>query len=695
MGSSNTKMQRATSVEELIENGIRLAKSGLFNEAEDSFIQALIKNQTDAGALCQLALVYMHQKKFDGAICMSQRAIKFHSNLPAACEILGIAFEKKGQALELTNQLSEAEDCYKNALQQNPLLFVSIYRLAHLKLNQGLNEEAIMHLIKVIEIKPDLVEPYVDLAIILEQQGNLQGALSYCKEAVKIKPNYPAAYVGMGLILKDLHDIKGAVKCYKRALEINPDIGKAHLNLGKLLMEQGKLEEAFQHFEKLMECKDENLCNSCCHMGNLLCKMNKFEDALVYYKRAIEIDPSFSAVHINLAVVLENLNDFESAIKHHKIAIDLDPSWADAHFAFGKTLMKMGDYENAEKICATAIKLDPKSPNSYLMMANICMKKRKCAEAAAYYKRAFQMYDKHEDKVTEMLKKLVSQEDPNKLYSQLQVIGQGGYSVVHLAEEIETGNKLALKIINFSENMKKELLLSEILAMKGTTHENVVVYIDSYLVGKDQLWIAMEYLEGGPLSNIIYLCELSESQIAAVCKEVLQGIKFLHSLGIVHRDIKSSNILLGMNGQVKIADFGLCAQIAPELLRSTYAGTPCWAAPEVLDGKRYGDKVDIWSFGVVIVEMIDSKPPIDVFAKIMKNDRVTAIKTDRVSTNCQIFLEKCLQMDPSKRASALELLEHQFLSFADNLSDLVPIIEKAKGRTSLFLEGGYISETFV
>ncbi|GAB6030270.1 p21 protein (Cdc42 Rac)-activated kinase [Chamberlinius hualienensis] len=616
---------------------------------------------------------------FDEAIRMSKRAIELNPNSSQACKVLVIALEGKGISLEKNNQLSEAEECYKNALQQDPETFVSLHSLSRLKRNQGLNEEAISLLLKVIEIKPAFIEAYYELAKILHQEGKLQEALSYCKEAVRIKPNYPAAYASMGHILKDLQDIKGSIKCYKHALEIDPEFTTARLHLGILLMDQGKLDEAFQYFEKSMDCKDDRfLCNSYCHMGFLLCKMNKHEDALVYYKKAIEIDPTFRVAHSSVAIVLEKLNDFENAIKHHQIAIELDPSCAEGHFQFGRTLMKMGDHENAEKSCATVIKLNPKFSNAYLMMANICMKRRKYAEAAAYRTTAFELLDKQNDKVTEMLKKLVNEEDPNKLYNKIKVIGKGGFGEVHLAEEIETGKKLALKIITFNEKAKKESFMSEILVMKGNTHDNLVVYLDSYLVGKDQLWIAMEYLEGGPLSNIIYPCKLSELQIASICKELLQGLKFLHSLGIVHRDIKSSNILLGMNGQVKIADFGLCAQVAPEILRSTFACTPCWAAPEILHGKPYGDKVDIWSFGIVIIEMVDRKPPIDVFAKIMRNDKVTISQQHSVSVNCNLFLDKCLQFDPSKRASAVELLDHQFLSSVDNLDTFVPLIEKAQ-----------------
>ncbi|GAB6030269.1 hypothetical protein CHUAL_005944 [Chamberlinius hualienensis] len=682
MSSLNNNMQRTKSVEELVRNGISLVESGSLIAAEASFTKALKKKPNDFDIVLHLAQLYKSQRKLEESLTMCQRAFGLNPKSSRARNALVSAVEDVGMVFEFINKLPEAEECYKVAIEINPHTFISLHKLAFLKRNQGLIDEAIPLLLKVIEIKPDSTEHYIELAKIFKHQGKLQEALSYCKGALRIKPNYLPAYVGMGHILKDLQDINGSIKCFKHAIEIYPELTAAHFQLGKLFMDQGKLEEAFQHFEKLMDCKDdENLCTYCCHMGTILSQMKKYEDALVYFKKAIEIDPTCVIAHSCVASMLDKLNDFENAIKHHKIAIKLDPSssvTSTAYFVFGKTLMKMGDYENAEKICATAINLNPNSPNYYVMMANICMERRKYAEARVHCKTAFQLLDKQNDKVTEMLKKLVNEEDPNKLYNKIKVIGKGGFGEVHLAEEIGTGKKLALKIITFNEKAKKESFMSEILVMKGNTHDNLVVYLDSYLVGKDQLWIAMEYLEGGSLSNIIYLCKLSELQIAAICKEILQGLKFLHSLGIVHRDIKSSNILLGMNGQVKIADFGLCAQVAPEILRSTFACTPCWAAPEVLHGKPYGDKVDIWSFGIVIIEMVDRKPPIDVFAKIMRNDKVTISQQHSVSVNCNLFLDKCLQVDASKRASAVELLDHPFLSSVDNLDTLVPLIEKAQ-----------------
>ncbi|GAB6030271.1 p21 protein (Cdc42 Rac)-activated kinase [Chamberlinius hualienensis] len=604
-------------------------KSGLLNKAETSFNEALKINPTDPATQCQLALVYIDQRKFDEAIRVSRQANKLHPNLSYTHVVLG-------QALEKNNQLSEAEECYENAIQLDPQNFNYLHSLSLIK----------------------------QKLVIFNQQGNFQDALSYCKEAVRIKPSFLEAHMIMGSILRKLDDIKGSVKCYEIAVEINPDSAVAHNCLGLLLMEMGKHEEAFQHFKKSIDLKDKNRHTSYCNMDHLLSRMGKFEDAVIYYNKAIKIDPKYAVGHSGVAVTYEKLKDFENALKHHQIAIE--------------TLVKIGDYENAEESFATAINLNENLVNNYMMMAEMFMKLRRYQEAATHCKKAFLLLKYEDDKVTKMLKKSVSKEDPMKLYSKIKLIERGRFGEVHLTEEIATGNKFAVKIINFSENVGVELFMSEIFAMKAVTHENIVVYVDSYLVGQNQLWMAMEYLEGGSLSCIVSLCELTESQIGAICKEILQGLKYLHSLSIVHCDIKSGNILLGMNGQVKIADFGLCAQVGPEIFRNAAVETFYWKAPEIIRSEKYGNSVDIWSFGIVIIEMIDGYPPEDTVAKIITNYKVTANSERSLSVNCHDFLDKCLQFDASKRASAVELLEHQFLSCVDDLCTLVPLIEKAQ-----------------
>ena len=289
-----------------------------------------------------------------------------------------------------------------------------------------------------------------------------------------------------------------------------------------------------------------------------------------------------------------------------------------------------------------------------------------------------------DQEVLTKLRGIVSVGDPTRKYITNQEIGKGASGTVVTAMELSSGNEVAIKQMNLASQPKKELIINEIIVMKENKQQNIVNYLDSYLV-TEELWVVMEYLQGGSLTDVVTETILEEPQIAAICRECLQALHFLHSRNVIHRDIKSDNILLGMDGQVKITNFWFCAQITPEQnKRDSLVGTPYWMAPEVVTRKQYGTKVDIWSLGIMTIEMIEGEPPylnenpLRALYLIATYGTPKINSPEKLSPDLRDFLAKSLEMDSNTRPSAEELLCHPFIKKAGPLSSLTRNIVAAK-----------------
>ncbi|KXN70942.1 Pkinase-domain-containing protein [Conidiobolus coronatus NRRL 28638] len=288
--------------------------------------------------------------------------------------------------------------------------------------------------------------------------------------------------------------------------------------------------------------------------------------------------------------------------------------------------------------------------------------------------------------IIERLKAICTDADPTKLYTSLVKIGQGASGGVFTATQNNSGQCVAIKQMNLEQQPKKDLIINEILVMRDSKHPNIVNYLDSFLY-KGDLWVVMEYMEGGSLTDVVTSNLMTEGQIATICRETLEGLKHLHSKGVIHRDIKSDNVLLALNGEVKLTDFGFCAQLGEaNAKRTTMVGTPYWMAPEVVTRKEYGPKVDVWSLGIMAIEMVEAEPPylnenpLRALYLIATNGTPTIQNPENLTPVFRDFLKQSLEVDSDKRPTAADLLQHPFLQKADPLRSLTPLIRAARER---------------
>ncbi|KAJ6442342.1 STE/STE20/PAKA protein kinase [Purpureocillium lavendulum] len=286
------------------------------------------------------------------------------------------------------------------------------------------------------------------------------------------------------------------------------------------------------------------------------------------------------------------------------------------------------------------------------------------------------------------LQAVVSDGDPELSYTRQKKIGQGASGSVYVAKIKDTAigvawdirsrqgrsARVAIKEMNLARQPRKELLVDEIMIMKESRHPNIINFLDAFLLNDNrQLWVVMDYMEGGALIDIIdNNPSISEAQMATICRE------HLHAQGIVHRDIKSDNVLLDKRGNVKITDFGFCAKLtARRSKRATMVGTTYWMAPEVVKQNKYGHKIDIWSLGIMTIEMIELQPPymdeepLRALYLIVTNGTPPLRDPEKLSASLKDYLAVCLRVDAQQRATAEELLGHAFLQSGCPTEELI------------------------
>ncbi|KAF2985087.1 hypothetical protein EK904_000356 [Melospiza melodia maxima] len=256
-----------------------------------------------------------------------------------------------------------------------------------------------------------------------------------------------------------------------------------------------------------------------------------------------------------------------------------------------------------------------------------------------------------------------------------KLLGQGAFGRVYLCYDVDTGRELAAKQVQFdpeSPETSKEVsaLECEIQLLKNLQHDRIVQYYGCLRDRAEKtLTIFMEYMPGGSVKDQLKAYgALTENVTRKYTRQILEGVSYLHSNMIVHRDIKGANILRDSAGNVKLGDFGASKRLQTICMSGTgirsVTGTPYWMSPEVISGEGYGRKADVWSLGCTVVEMLTEKPPWAEYEAMAAIFKIATQPTNpqlpsHISEHCRDFLKQIF-VEARHRPSAEELLRHQF-----------------------------------
>ncbi|XP_074855318.1 STE20-like serine/threonine-protein kinase isoform X2 [Carettochelys insculpta] len=313
------------------------------------------------------------------------------------------------------------------------------------------------------------------------------------------------------------------------------------------------------------------------------------------------------------------------------------------------------------------------------------------------FRKIFKLGSEKKKKQYEHVKRDLNPEDFWEIIGEL---GDGAFGKVFKAQNKETKVLAAAKVIDTKSEEELEDYMVEIDILASCDHPNIVKLLDAFYY-ENNLWILIEFCAGGAVDAVMLELErpLTEPQIKVVCKQTLEALNYLHENKIIHRDLKAGNILFTLDGDIKLADFGVSAKNTRTIQRrDSFIGTPYWMAPEVVmcetsKDRPYDYKADVWSLGITLIEMAQIEPPhhelnpMRVLLKIAKSDPPTLAQPSRWSSDFKDFLRKCLEKNVDARWSTAQLLQHPFVTVTSN-KPVRELIAEAKAEVTEEVEDG-------
>ncbi|XP_032869932.1 STE20-like serine/threonine-protein kinase [Amblyraja radiata] len=291
--------------------------------------------------------------------------------------------------------------------------------------------------------------------------------------------------------------------------------------------------------------------------------------------------------------------------------------------------------------------------------------------------------------------------DPEDVWRIVGELGDGAFGKVFKALNKATGNVAAAKVISSLNEEELEDYMVEISILGYCDHPNIVKLLDAFYYD-NSLWILTEFCAGGSVDAIMLELErgLTEPQIRVICRQMLEALDYLHTNQIIHRDLKAGNVLLTLEGDVKLADFGVSANNSQTNQRRTsFIGTPYWMAPEVIlcettKDAPYDHKADVWSLGITLLELAEMEPPhhelnpMRVLLKITKAPPPTLALPSQWSLNFKDFLRKALNKNADVRWCVKQLLQHPFVASVSSNKPIRELIAEAKAEVMEEIEEG-------
>jgi len=268
-------------------------------------------------------------------------------------------------------------------------------------------------------------------------------------------------------------------------------------------------------------------------------------------------------------------------------------------------------------------------------------------------------------------------------YKMKEMLGKGGFGHVFLASSPKDRTQIAVKRIPHISSKQRRKNYQEVrFLMFCRGNPNILQFQSAFVPDpeRNEMWLATEYLNGGTLTHAVSWHTFTEPQIAYVIHEVLLGLQFIHTNHLAHRDLKSANLMLTLDGVIKLIDFGLCSDVSQgEVVHMV--GSPFWMPPEMIKRHPHGLPADIWSFGICCMEMANNHPPnrhssISAMFVAAVHGYPDPFEEDKWSDQFDDFLSHCLQILPSHRWTVSQLQTHPFLNLRASKDHMVKLFNQ-------------------